>query len=53
VTNSRSGGSADLVKLRAANHGNPLQLLDKLGTMLNQHFINPHSQVHERFDVHP
>jgi hypothetical protein len=36
-----------------ANHGNPLQLLDKLGTMLNQHFINPHSQVHESLDVHP
>jgi hypothetical protein len=31
----------------------PFQLFLQLGTMLNQHFINPHSQVHECFDVHP
>jgi hypothetical protein len=37
----------------AATHGNLLQLLFKLGTTLKKHFINPLSQVHERFNGHP
>jgi hypothetical protein len=40
-----------------ANHGNrsthPLQLLFNVGTMLKKHFVNPLSQVHERFNGHP
>jgi hypothetical protein len=36
----------------AANHGNALQLLLKLGTMLMKHFVNPLPQVHERFNGH-
>src|SRR5262249_34045996 len=30
-----------------------LQLLFKLSTMLKKHFVNPLSQVHERFNGHP
>ena len=37
----------------AANHAHPLQLLFKLGTTLMKGFINPLSQVHERFNGHP
>jgi hypothetical protein len=40
----------------AANHGNgphPLQLLFNLSPMLEKHFVNPRSQVHERFNGHP
>jgi hypothetical protein len=37
----------------AANQAHPLQLLLKLGTMLMKHFVNPLSQVHERFNGHP
>jgi hypothetical protein len=36
----------------AANYVHPLQLLLKLGTMLMKHFVNPLSQVHERFNGH-
>ena len=36
----------------AAQH-HPLQLSLKLGTMLKKHFVNPLSQVHERFNGHP
>jgi hypothetical protein len=40
-----------------ADHGkcpvHPLQLLFKLGTMLKKHFVNPLSQVQERFNGHP
>jgi hypothetical protein len=35
-----------------ANYGNPLQLLFKLGPTLMKHFVNPLSQVHERFNAH-
>jgi hypothetical protein len=37
----------------ATNYGNPLQLLFKLGPTLMKHFVNPLSQVHERFNGHP
>jgi hypothetical protein len=36
----------------AANHAHPLQLLLKLGTTLMKGFVNPLSQVHERFNGH-
>jgi hypothetical protein len=49
---SQRGLAPRPAQVSPANHGNPLKLLDKLG-MLNQHFINPHSQVHECFNGHP
>src|SRR5215831_9209829 len=36
----------------AANQAHPLQLLLKFGTMLMKGFVNPLSQVHERFNGH-
>jgi len=36
----------------AANYGDPLQLLFEVGTMLMKGFVNPPSQVHERFNSH-